>query len=101
MPRKREQREKDSPEIQVLPYDDLNTRQEKITGETFPDIVLEICDSCKWCATCINERGIQLTCPICQMRTSMIPMAVDEMCILERDEKRGITLRFVRKLPLR
>ena len=101
MPLGEKQTDEESPESQVLPHEDLNTRQEKISGEKFPVIVLEICDKCQWCATCINERGMQITCPICRVHTSKIPMAVDETCVIEKDEKRGITLRFVRRLPLR
>jgi hypothetical protein len=41
----------DSPESLVTPYEDINTKQEKITGERLPDIILELCDSCRWCAS--------------------------------------------------
>ena len=46
----------DSPESLITPYEDINTKQQKITGERFPNIVLELCDSCRWCATCFNPR---------------------------------------------
>ncbi|UVS69555.1 hypothetical protein [Nitrososphaera viennensis] len=101
MPPRKERRAEESPESQILPHEDLNARQGKITGENFPDVVLEICDNCHWCATCMNGKRMQVTCPACGRRTSRIPMTMDETCILEKDEKRGITLRFVRTLPLR
>lgn len=101
MPAKKARQDRDSPEDQIEPYEGLNELQEKITGEKLPEVVLEICDSCYWCATCINQRGIQKNCPSCGMSASKIPMALDEMCIFEIDEERGVTLRFVRRLPLR
>ena len=41
-----EGRKYDSPESLIASYDDINTQQQKITGERFPDIVLELCDNC-------------------------------------------------------
>jgi len=38
----------DSLESLIIPYEDINTKQQKITGERFPNIVLELCDSCRW-----------------------------------------------------
>jgi len=37
----------DSLESLIIPYEDINTKQQKITGERFPNIVLELCDSCR------------------------------------------------------
>lgn len=101
MPAKKNRQDRDSPENQVVPYESLNDLQEKITGESLPYVVFEICNSCHWCATCINEKGASVACPVCDTRISKIPMAIDETCIFEKDEKRGVTLRFFRKLPLR
>jgi hypothetical protein len=91
----------ESPETQILPYDDLNSQQRRLTDETFPDTLLEICDSCHWCATCLNGKRAQETCPLCRTSTSAIPMTIDEACILESSEARSITVRFTRRLPLR
>jgi hypothetical protein len=101
MPAKNARQERDSPENQVMPYESLNELQEKITGESLPNLMFEICDSCYWCATCINRRGRSPFCPLCGRQPSKIPMLVDETCTFERDEKRGVTLRFGRRLPLR
>jgi hypothetical protein len=53
-----------SPESLIIPYEDFNTEQQKITGERFPNIVLELCDNCRWCAMCFNARGLIINCPI-------------------------------------
>jgi hypothetical protein len=90
-----------SPESNVVPYEDLSSKQARISGEKFPDVVLGICDSCHWCYTSSNRRGVIQKCPICNKEISQVPMRIDEVCIIEVDERRGITLRFERKLPLR
>jgi hypothetical protein len=91
----------DSPESQVSPYEDINTKQSRITGEKFPTLAIGICDNCHWCYTLINERGTVRVCPICNRNVSQIPMSLDEVCIIEEDEKRGFSITFDRKLPLR
>jgi hypothetical protein len=101
MPAKKDRQDQDPPENLVMSYESLNDIQEKITGESLPNTIFEICNGCHWCATCINEKGAWVTCPVCGMQTSKIPIALDEIYIFEKDEKRGVTLRFVRKLPLR
>jgi hypothetical protein len=93
--------EEESPESSVEPYEGFNVQQEKITGEDFPDVILEICDGCGWCATCMNTRGLVGRCPECRRGTSMVKMSIDEMCTFEKDSRRGVTLRFKRSLPLR
>ena len=55
----------DSPENLIIPYEDMNTKQKKTMGERVPNIVLELCDSCWWCATCFNTRGFIMKCPVC------------------------------------
>jgi hypothetical protein len=90
-----------SPESNVEPYEDMSSKQLQISGEPLPEIVLELCDSCKWCAVCINKRGILESCPACSMELSMIPMTIEETCSIECDEKRGIVIHFDRKKPLR
>jgi hypothetical protein len=91
----------DSPESQVSPYEDFDTKQRLMTGEKFPVMAVGICDNCHWCYTLLNERGSIKVCPICNMDVSQIPMSLDEVCIIEDDEKRGFTITFDRKLPLR
>jgi hypothetical protein len=99
--KRRRQGSSDSPESLVSPYEDINTRQLHITGETFPTLALGICDNCHWCYSCINARGIVKVCPVCGRDVSQIPMDIDEVCFIEEDERRGITLNFDRRLPLR
>jgi hypothetical protein len=94
-------RRKESPESEVVPYEGLSTTQVRMTGESLPDVIFEICDGCHWCSTCISERGVLGTCPACGRKTSRIKMAVDEVCVFEKDDRGGVTLRFDRKLPLR
>lgn len=101
VPGKIQRQDVESHENRIVPYECLDDLQEKITGETFPIQVIEICDGCHRCATCINEKGTKIICPICNMNTSRIPMTLDEVCLFEKDGKRGVTLSFARKLPLR
>jgi hypothetical protein len=86
----------DSPESLITPYE-----TKKITGERFPNFVLELCDSCRWCATCFNSRGLIMKCPICSTENAQIPMNIDEVCYMEFSDIRGITLGFDRKNPMR
>ncbi len=90
----------ESPESRVEPYESLDEKQRKMTGEPLPKAILEICDGCHWCCTCINEKGILGSCPLCGMGTSRVKMDIDETCYLE--EKNGdVILSFGRKLPMR
>jgi hypothetical protein len=91
----------DSPESLVTPYEDLNTRQGRITGELFPNLPLGVCDECHWCYSCVNTRGIVRTCPMCGTAISLVPLNLDEICTVELDERNGVTLKFSRKLPMR
>ena len=36
----------ESPESRIVPTEDMNTVQLRISGETFPEVILEICDNC-------------------------------------------------------
>lgn len=38
----------ESPETKIIPTEDINTVQHKISGEKFPEIILELCDFCHW-----------------------------------------------------
>src|SRR5215472_3040816 len=87
----------DSPESLVIPHEDVNIKQQKITGKRLPNIILELCDNCRWGATCINPRGFIIKYPICSTENSQIPMNIDEVCYMEFNNIRGITLRFDRK----
>jgi hypothetical protein len=90
----------ESPESKVEPYEGLNEKQRRMTGEGLPKVTLEICDRCHWCSSCISEKGVLGRCPRCGRSTSKIPMDLDEVCYLE--ERSGdIVLRFDRKLPMR
>jgi hypothetical protein len=91
----------ESPESLIIPYEDINTTQKKITGETFPGVILELCDNCKWSCTCINNRGIIDPCPLCKVSVSRIPMTLEEVCSIKFDDKHGIILEFGRQNPLR
>jgi hypothetical protein len=35
----------ESPESRIVPTEDMNTVQLRIGGETFPDVILELCDN--------------------------------------------------------
>lgn len=98
---KLKQNDDTSPESNILPYEDLNSKQVRISGEKFPEVILGICDNCHWFYTSTNKRGIVRTCPICNKKVSSVPMSIDEVCVIEVDDKRGITIKFDRRLPLR
>lgn len=91
----------ESPESRIEPYEGLDERQRKVTGESLPKTILEICDKCHWCTSCISEKGALGRCPLCGARTSKVEMGIDEVCHFEQDSKGNVTLRFDRKLPLR
>ena len=91
----------DSPESQISPYEDINTKQMRMTGEKFPALALGVCDDCHWCYTLVNEKGMVELCPQCEGKLSQIPMGLDEVCIIEENEKRGLSITFDRRLPLR
>ena len=40
--------EDESPETKIIPTEDMNTIQHRISGEKFPEIILELCDFCHW-----------------------------------------------------
>ena len=91
----------ESPETKVIPTEDINTVQHKISGEKFPEIILELCDFCHWSLICFNKRGVVEKCPDCSRVVSKIPMNLDEICSITYDDKRGVTIRFDRKKPMR
>ena len=91
----------ESPETKIIPTEDINTVQHKISGEKFPEIILELCDSCHWSLICFNKRGVVEICPDCSRVVSKIPMNIDEICSITYDEKRGVNIRFDRKKPMR
>lgn len=91
----------ESPETQIIPTEDINTVQYKISGEKFPEIILELCDSCHWSVICFNKRGVVEKCPDCSSVVSKIPMNIDEICSITYDDKRGVNIRFDRKKPMR
>ena len=94
-------RNHESPETLIMPYEDANTRQSRMTGEKFPDVILGICDNCHWCYSSLNsQKGAIAACPVCDTEISQVPMAIDEVCTLEKNDK-GIVLRFSRRFLLR
>jgi hypothetical protein len=80
---------------------DINTKQERISGERFPDNTLELCDNCHWCCTCVDIKGLIGQCPLCGVQVSQIPMTLDEVCVIEFVGKHGATLRFSKKQQLK
>jgi len=42
-----------------------------------------------------------MKCPMCNMEISQIPMSIDEVLHMEFDKRRGISLVFDRKSPMR
>ena len=91
----------ESPEDRIVPYEGISDSQKKISGETMPGIILELCDSCKWSCTCFNTKGLVDPCPVCGASVSCIPMTLEEVCKIKRDERDGVTLEFGRQDPLR
>jgi hypothetical protein len=91
----------ESPETKIVPTEDMNTIQHRISGEKFPEIILELCDSCHWSLICFNRRGIVEECPDCEKVVSQISMSIYEVCLIKYDDKRGVTIRFDREKPLR
>ena len=91
----------ESPESKIIPSEDINTVQHQISGEKFPEIILELCDFCRWSLICFNRRGMVEKCPDCSRVVSQIPMNIDEVCSITYDDKRGVTIRFDRKKPMR
>lgn len=83
-----------SHESLITPYDDMNTQQQRITGERFPDIILELCDKCLWSCMCFNQKGLIKKCPICKTDISQIPMGIDEILYIEFDKRRRISFIF-------
>ena len=91
----------ESPESKIIPTEDFNTLQHNISGEKFPEIILELCDFCRWSLICFNRRGMLERCPDCNRLVSQIPMNIDETCSIVYNDKRGVTIRFDRKKPMR
>ena len=91
----------ESPETRIVPTEDMNTVQLRISGERFPEFILELCDNCNWSLQCMNHKGIVKSCPNCKSTVSLIPMNIDEICSLQHDVRRGLTMIFDRRKPLR
>ena len=81
--------EMESPESRIIPTEDMNAIQLRISGEKFPEVILELCDNCSWSLQCISHKGVLKACPVCQSKVSLIPMNIDEVCYLQHDDKRG------------
>ncbi|MGA8843913.1 MAG: hypothetical protein WB511_10040 [Nitrososphaeraceae archaeon] len=90
-----------SPESKVIPIADMNMIQQRISGKKLPEILLELCDYCHWSLVYFNRRGIIERCPDCNKNISLIPMNIDEVCSIQYDDERGVTITFDRKKPMR
>jgi hypothetical protein len=90
-----------SPESRIIPYESLNDKQMAMSGESFPEHLLVLCDSCYWCCTCFNTRGLIDICPVCHKEASKIPLTIDEKSEISYNNRHGLTIRFARRLPLR
>lgn len=54
-----------------------------------------ICQSCFWCASCINAKVTVSKCPVCQSRKiEYLPIADDEFYKLQLAPIRNVTLSF-------
>lgn len=92
----------ESPESLVIPYEDINERQRRISGESFPDNSLELCDYCSWSCCCFNVKGKIENCPLCGNQLSELPMTIEEVSQIDYQVGRpGMTIRFGRRPPLR
>ena len=89
----------ESPESRIVPTEDMNTVQLRISGERFPEFILELCDNCNLSLQCMNHKGIVKTCPNCKIKVSLIPM--NEICSLQHNARRGLTMFFDRRKPVR
>ena len=75
--------EGESPESMVIPYEDINQKQKRIS-EKLPDSLLELCHNCRWSCSCFNARGKIDNCPLCGHQDSEIP----------NDYRRGLSNRL-------
>jgi hypothetical protein len=48
----------ESPETRIIPSEDMNTVQLNISGEKFPEVILELCGNCNWSLQYFNKKGI-------------------------------------------
>ena len=51
-----------SSESLVVPYEDINTKQKRISQERFPESILELCEKCHWTSLCFNLKGLVKKC---------------------------------------
>jgi hypothetical protein len=70
-----------SPESLVASYEDINTKQKRISQERFPDSILELCEKCHWTSVCFNQKGLVKKCPLCgeEAAAAILPMSIDEI----------------------
>ena len=87
-----------SPESKVIPTEDMNTIQHRISGEKLPEILLELCH---WSLVFFYRRGMVERCPERNTNISLLPMNIDKVCSIQYDDKRGVTITFDRKKPMR
>ncbi len=49
----------------------------------------------------LTDWGMVERCPECNTNISLLPMNIDEVCSIQYDDKRGVTITFDRKKPMR
>ena len=58
----------ESPESRIVPTEDMNTIQLRISGETFPEVILEVCDNCNWSLQCIITKVLSRPAQVVEVR---------------------------------
>jgi len=92
----------ESPESLIIPYEDIHQKQRRISGESFPHCLLELCDHCRWSCSCFNVKGKIENCPLCGHQLSEVPMTIEEVYQIDyRVGRPGMTIIFGRRPPLR
>jgi hypothetical protein len=80
---------RESPESLMLPAE--NT-------EIYSNIVLALCENCKWSCSNLKSGNNIESCPMCKADiVSNIPMTSEEVCRIEIDVERGMVLQFSRR----
>jgi hypothetical protein len=73
----------------------LQVEPEKITECSNRQMRFLLCESCFWCATCLDPDVVVSKCPVCEeSRVESLPISYDETCKFDYDSRRGITLEF-------
>ena len=85
----RAEKMRESPVSLILPFE---------SKETYPTIILELCDDCKWSCSCLSIQNTIESCPVCKAAIkSHVSMTSEEVSRIEIDRERGIILQFSRR----